>query len=327
MSKSLLLAFAVAVSILGLSFVAPPYVRAGDIDSELADLIDEPSRSDLFELVIAADVKENGPLTTQQVGEFDLRGPFTYPEDADIDRSTGLPREKSIFCVDVSHHQGRDIRFDLFRDQRIRCVYVKASQGIRFKDPLFASNWRSLETLSGQNKVLRGAYHFLSADGDPGKQADNYLRLLAKHGPLRADDLPPVLDLEWDIGVRGGADRWQSDRYSADPDQIIQNALIWLQKVESETGKTPMVYTARAWWREAIGPEAKISAFEHYHLWIADYSRSSAAVELPKVPANADWHLWQFTDRAYLREGFDRPVDSNIYKGTEADFLREFGLD
>ncbi|MER8817758.1 glycoside hydrolase [Mesorhizobium sp. M0142] len=293
-------------------------VCASDIDAELADLINESSRSDL----IAADVAEEGPLSEQDIESFDLRGPFAFPDDAETDRTTGLPRDKSLFCIDVSHHQGGGIDFGSMRKQSIRCVYVKATQGIRYKDPRFAENWSALGNLPDSDKLYRGAYHFLTADDDATTQASNFLRLVQKHGGFKPNDLPPVVDLEWDIGTIGGPDRWR--KYKAG--QIIDKTLKWLSIVEKETGEVPMIYTARAWWREAIGSEDKFEAFSRYRLWIADYSRSSAAVEVPKVPRNADWDLWQFSDRAAITIGFDRGVDANIFRGTEAEFLSNFGL-
>lgn len=41
-----------------------------------------------------------------------------------------------------------------------------------------------------------------------------------------------------------------------------------------------------------------VAAFSRYGLWIADYSKSSRAVEVPTVPNAARWTLWQFTSSA-----------------------------
>jgi len=295
---------------------------ADNIDQELVDLVDEPSRSDLFDLIIAADIIENGPLSADDTAAFDLSGPFSFPEDSVVDRHSGNPREESLFCIDVSHHQGKNVNFAAMQKQNVRCAYVKATQGTRFKDPRFAENWVALSNLPKSPKVYRGAYHFLSADANPETQASNYLRLVGNHGGFKGDDLPPVVDLEWDIGTPGGADRWLKHS----PEKIIQSTISWLKIVEASTGKKPMIYTARSWWRAAIGSEDKIRAFDGYKIWIADYSRSAAALEIPKTPANADWHLWQFTDRARFVDGVDHRVDANIYKGTEADFIKDFEL-
>ena len=198
---------------------------------------------------------------------------------------------------------------------RCNFVYVKSSQGTTLRDGKFPEFWSRLGQLTGNARVHRGAYHFLSSAGSGEDQARTFMKVLTDNAGLQATDMPPVLDLEWDIVRQGAPDRW----IGQDPDLIIRKVLAWLQFVENATYRTPMVYTARAWWRERIGSENKFSQLDRYKVWIADYSRSSQAVEIPKVPNGAEAALWQFTESAKLAGGFIGAIDANVYKYKSPD--------
>jgi lysozyme len=132
--------------------------------------------------------------------------------------------------------------------------------------------------------------------------------------------MPPVVDLEWDIAVKNGPDRWAG----TDPDDIINKTLSWMNYVESKTHRKPVLYTARAWWDERIHDEGKFAKFANYKIWIADYSKSSRGIEVPKVPNKEKAALWQFTESARLSTGFGGGLDANIYKDSEEHFYEDF---
>jgi lysozyme len=283
---------------------------------EWQTLKDEPSRADLFQQFIAP--KNKG----DQERAFELIGPFVFPADTTYDKTKNAPRSTALFGVDVSHYEGASIRFDIMRDQNIRFVYAKATQGVGFKDGQFADYWAALGGLPAEKKVWRGAYHFLSSGDDAVAQADSFVELLNQNGGLQPADLPPVLDLEWDIATKNGPDRWQQH----DPDEIIQMVLAWLDRVRARTQKTPIVYTARSWWHDRGIPEEKFALLKDYKIWIADYSSSSRAVETPGVPNNSPFDLWQFSEAAVLSTGYGGKLDADVYFGDDLKFLNDFQL-
>lgn len=168
-------------------------------------------------------------------------------------------REDAIFGIDVSHHNGDKINWELFARQKVAFVYLKASEGTKFRDPKFRGHWT---TLAQHQKIYRGAYHFLSADDDPEEQANYFL---ATMGKLEADDLPPVVDLEWDVAVRSSR-KWskRDDDYWSNvaPDDILEKLLTWLTVVEKKTGRTPIIYTSRTWWNSAHQRREQVGALK-----------------------------------------------------------------
>jgi lysozyme len=289
-------------------------------DKDWASLSDDSSRSDLFQKIIAADEAERSRNPNPLGQPFNLSGPFTFPQNARFD--DGKPRQNSIFGIDISHYSSSNLDFSVLKQQNIRYVYAKATQGVGYKDGKFATFWSALAALPPGKQVLRGAYHFLSSTGDGTAQAKSFLKYVNLHGGIGAHDMPPVVDLEWDIAHANGPDRWAGQT----PKQIEDTALAWLNYVEQQTHRVPVLYTARSWWRERNIPESDFAKFAHYKVWIADYSSSHRAVEIPAVPANNHWHIWQFSAAAKLSAGYGGGMDANIYKGTEQQFLTDFDV-
>ena len=286
---------------------------------ELASLTDDLSRAELFKLVIAA-AERGAPAPHAVRRSLDQKTPFKFPQNAVEEQ--GKPRTNSIFGIDISHYNGRSFSFDSLKEENIRFVYAKATQGVSYKDDLFGLYWKAMNDLPVEKRVLRGAYHFLSSNADGAAQADTFLSFLEKNGGLKDTDMPPVVDLEWDITQSDRTDRWQSHT----PDEIIDITLAWLKRVEERTGRIPVVYTARTWWRERQIPEESFDKLSHYKVWIADYSRSARATETPPTINRSRWHIWQFSETAELSQGYDGPLDADIYKGTEDQFAADFQI-
>jgi lysozyme len=100
----------------------------------------------------------------------------------------------------------------------------------------------------------------------------------------------------------------------------------WLDRTKELTGRTPMIYTALAWWSDRKIPEADFDQFKEYPIWIADYSKSHKATEMPGIINKRKQTLWQFADDAKLTVGFKEGLDANLFYGTRADFNKAFGL-
>ncbi|WFU50708.1 GH25 family lysozyme [Sinorhizobium terangae] len=292
--------------------------RAGDTSWE--DLKDDVSRQTLFiDEVIPAKLAEekDNPSAPK---DFALPKEFVFPDDAKFDKVEKKARGDVIFGIDVSHWTG-NIKFHNLALQEVDFVYVKATQGTKFKDGMFGKYWADLGKLDGDKKVYRGAYHFLTANDDVVEQANRFVEFLALHGGIGAGDMPPCLDLEWDR-TSTNPDRWAGQ----DAAKIIEKARTWLEIVEQKTKRTPIIYTARSWWKSRKIDEKLLTKLDRYHIWIADYSTSHKAVEKPAIINGKTQKLWQFADDANVTTGYKSGLDANIYYGTRASFEQDFGI-
>ena len=255
------------------------------------DLVEDQSRSQLA----AYEMLRYAPP-----GEKNVRRSFVFPSDAN----------DGLYGIDVSHHNGR-VDWKRISSAGVRFVYIKAGQGATFRDPQFDTNWRG----SSDAGIRRGAYHFLTAGVDGAEQARSYLALVKSSGGLEADDLTPVVDLEWDFEKIGNVkvDRWA--RLSSQ--QIAQIVKAWLDEVNAVTGRRPMIYTAASWWTERMGGSLLLK--EHPH-WIADYRQSSINRGAPVSVKQHPYIAWQFTDIGTL-DGLSVKFDVNRLKGKDLGAL------
>jgi lysozyme len=269
--------------------------------AETRDLVDDYSRGDLMRYAMS--------LTPKAAAVPDR---FVFPTDAQA-------RPEWVFGTDVSHHNGT-IDWAKIRKHHVHFAWVKATQGVDFKDRMFAKTWAELGRIFTDEgtRVHRGAYHFLAAQTDARGQARNFLAIM---GALQPSDLPPTLDVEWDAPP-GSANPGEADRWKGlSSGQIIEKMLIWLEAVEQATGKVPLIYTAASWWEARIGNTDK---FSKYKIWIADYSRKAQLNETPRLPSGHVAPIWQFSERGRVQEGFTTDVDVNVFKGTSDQFVATF---
>jgi lysozyme len=239
---------------------------------------------------------------------------FTFPDDA-------KPRPELLFGVDVSHYDGV-INWSRAREQEIRFAYVKATQGVQSTDNTFARNWADIGKVwdNETTRIYRGAYHFLSAQGDAKAQAEHFL---SKLGAVLPSDLPPSVDVEWDAPPGStdldAADRWRSLSAA----EIVAKVQTWLDVVQRSTGKSPVIYTQPGWWHNRVGTTDKLAK---YQIWVADYTTKSQLSEVPqKVPGYVT-HIWQFSEHGRAKEGFPTKIDVSIFRGTQGEFLTAFSL-
>lgn len=208
---------------------------------------------------------------------------------------------------DVSHHNGLLDWQAIFRAE-VRFAFVKATDGAFNNDNTFVRNWQGA-TAAG---LLVGAYHFFRPLHDPVQQADFFLQTLGNR-----QGLPPVVDLEWSPRPRQRiTDEWTLSR-NGQPlvslrkrlDIIVQ----FLQRVESQTGRKPIIYTATSWWNPTLN-NAKSSqgvSFGDYPLWIAYYPKRRP-LQMP-----AAWN--SFLIHQYSGSGNiagHQPIDRNLFEGT-----------
>ncbi|VWD46805.1 Lysozyme M1 [Burkholderia contaminans] len=302
-------------------------------------LTNDASRAELFALMTA--FLKGAATTHEERQQYAFPSAFVFPDDALWKNSTAQtdPRVDQVFGVDLSHHNAESCRcqinWALLSQQQVRFAYLKATQGVTGTDGFYLKYRTAARNLPAEHKIYVGAYHFLSADGSGEAQAAHFLKLVGEQ--LSEDDLPPTVDLEWDVRIGKdhkvikGKDGRPYDFWTPlSGDEILRRVSAWLSLVRDKTGRRPFVYTNKVWWEQRIGSEEKIAALAGYGVWIADYSKSGRATEKPSVPNSAEWTLWQFGTNGTFKNGGvgqGRTVDTNVFNGSIDDFRRAAGID
>lgn len=177
-------------------------------------------------------------------------------------------------------------------------AFTKATEGSNYVADSFRRNWDAIKAVG----LARGAYHFYRTKHDPQAQAELFLRTVK----LEPDDLPPVLDIESTDGMPAST--------------IISGITHWLNVVEKQTGRRPIIYTYPSFWDRIGNPKL----FSDYPLWIAHYDTNT-----PWVPGGWDgWTFWQYTDRGSV-SGIGGGVDINWFnvcrqggKGSHVEYIQ-----
>ena len=202
------------------------------------------------------------------------------------------PDSFEIRGIDISHYQ-RNIDWEKLRnanvkDQPLRFVFIKATEGVSIIDENFNENFYQAR----QNGIIRGAYHFFTPDADPQAQARFFLRQVH----LEPGDLPPILDVE------------KSGRLG--PQQLQHAVLTWLNEVEKHYGVRPIIYTGYKFRINYLTD----SVFNDYPYWIAHYY-------VDHLEYKGKWDFWQYTDVGRV-EGIDGFVDCNLFNGDLEQMMR-----
>jgi lysozyme len=192
-------------------------------------------------------------------------------------------REGKARGLDISHNMSaKSLDWPKLKSEGISFVFVKASQGTQFRDPLFVDHWRA----AGEAGVLRGAYHILSGGG-AAAQAESFLQV------IKGDrgELPPVVDFE---------------RNPAGNTATVEDVLEFSRIIHERTGCTPILYTGPGMVGDAGDALAQLA---NLPLWWAQYS------PVPRVPH--PWQkftFWQAGDRLSINGG--PATDFEVYDGT-----------
>lgn len=193
------------------------------------------------------------------------------------------PLEEGFYShgIDVSHYQA-EIDWDSVlesNDSVLSFVFCKATEGTTIVDQRWKSNLRNLR----KRKIPVGAYHFFKPKISASLQAKHFLN---QYTP-KEDDLPPVLDVEEEGSTK---------------QELIENVKTWLNKVESYTGRRPIIYTNYNMYIEFFQ-----SGFNEYKFWIANYSYN-----IDRVKDNRIFY-WQYSDKGKI-PGIKGFVDLNMSK-------------
>lgn len=210
------------------------------------------------------------------------------------------PEKYPVRGVDVSHYQGA-IDWQVLSAQSIQFAYIKATEGSSLVDEYFAQNWQDAH----RTALYVGAYHFFSFDSPGQSQAENFIRTV----PETDNALPPVIDLEY-----------YGDKASDPPerDGVRRELDALIRALKEQYGKTPVIYTTYTCYREYLKGD-----MPDCPIWY----RSVYAPPL----VGSDWVFWQYRCDAQL-PGYagnhweQKNIDLNVYRGSYAEFLEEFGL-
>jgi GH25 family lysozyme M1 (1,4-beta-N-acetylmuramidase) len=196
--------------------------------------------------------------------------------------------------IDVSVYQGT-INWAAVKAAGVEYALIRVSDG-SFVDTKFDTNWAG----SRAAHVIHGAYQFLRPDQDPIAQADY---LLSKIGTMKADDLPPVVDVEVTDGLG--------------PAAVASSVKKWVDHVKAKIGRAPIIYTGYYFWRDSVGGANDTTS----PLWHAQYTTAAC-------PTIADpwtkWAMWQYTSSGSI-SGISGNVDVDRWNGNLASLQAFLG--
>ena len=201
---------------------------------------------------------------------------------------SGLPQAPStiqphVLGLDISRHQGA-INWSQLRSQNLKFVFIKATEGGDYRDPLFLRNWHQAK----RHGLLVGAYHFFTFCRSAEAQAKNFIRTV----PKQAGTLAPVVDIEF---IGNCTKRPKQDRFD-------KELTTFIQRVETHYQIPVIIYTGNQ-----LFSHYRLSRFNRRIFWLRNYETA------PKATVN--WKFWQYTNKAKIR-GIKTRVDINIFKGS-----------
>ncbi|MBK5073636.1 glycoside hydrolase family 25 protein [Budviciaceae bacterium CWB-B4] len=197
--------------------------------------------------------------------------------------------EYPVQGIDVSHHQN-EINWQQLDKERVRFIFIKATEGGDFKDKSFTINWQKARD---QGFVV-GAYHFFTFCKPGEKQAQNFIETV----PKVVNMLPPVIDLEY-----GG-----NCQLTMDKSQVLAEITILIERLEAFYQKKPVLYVTQEFFDDFLEGQ-----FEQNPLWIRNIYRT------PALKGQRPWLFWQFANRGLL-DGIDTVVDLNAFNGSKEEF-------
>ena len=211
-----------------------------------------------------------------------------------------------ITGLDTSHWEDdvnptMSINWQMAKDNGIKFVILKATEGVAIKDSVFIQGKNNLNGL-----LPRGSYHFYRSSATVAQQAKYYFDYSGKL------ELPPVLDLE--------------DYYQELPTgkALVIIAVNMLKAIDDQFGQEAILYTSPNIIKNYIGSYITSELLSR-KLWIAHYG-----INTPAISPFSHWTFWQYSESQMASTyGIvkSNTVDINYYNGTEMDFYTEFNID
>lgn len=200
---------------------------------------------------------------------------------------TAAPFHKrdGVLGLDVSNYD-LDVDWNGAYAGGMRFVYIKATEGTTFLDPLFSTHYEGA-TSAG---LLRGGYHYADGTGDGSEEAEFFL----SNGGGWSDDgitLPGLLDLEGDCKDVDWIQTFSDTYYNA-------------------TGRYPTLYSSPGWWQDCTGDS---DAFSNTNALTMACWNSDECTPQGSWPYAA---FWQYSDSN------DYAGDSDSWDGSLEDLQK-----
>jgi lysozyme len=167
--------------------------------------------------------------------------------------------------IDLSHHNGT-VDLQAAKGAGILGVIHKATQGLTFQDPTYATNRQK----AGDAGLLWGAYHFgTGADGV--SEAEFFLNFVQ---PAPTD----LLVLDFEPNTQG-------------PTMTLDEARAFVTHIHEVTGRWPGIYSGSLI-KQLLGTSSD-PVLANCWFWLSQYGPTAV------VPVNwPSWTMWQYTDGA-----------------------------
>ena len=197
-----------------------------------------------------------------------------------------VDKNNSTIGVDISSYQA-NVDMEKLKEQNIRFVYIKATEGSTLQDDKFAVNWANAEKAG----LPSGAYHFFSFDSPGSTQAENFIKTV---GDDLKGRLLPTVDVEY-----------YGDKELNPPEKtdVVRELKEYLEMIEQEYGVKPVIYTGADPYEKYLRGE-----FDEYKKWMSSlYTPLSWNYK-------GDWYLWQYLNRGELEgySGGEQYIDLNV---------------
>ncbi len=211
------------------------------------------------------------------------------------------------YGIDVSHHNGK-VAWPKVATTRA-FAWVKASEGVGYQDPKFASNAAGA-TAAG---VPWGPYHYARPDSetrrgkavlqDAAREALHFASVVRGTGWT----LPPVLDFEHAKPRPSAAGLSRA--------QTLAWLLKWAEVATRELGRRPVLYTTYSYLVSTVGAGAVPKLRKAFAgLWQARYPggpSNPAQKTKPRPVPGWPWAVWQYTSKG-TTPGVSGRVDLNV---------------
>ncbi len=203
--------------------------------------------------------------------------------------------------IDVSRWQ-REIDWREVKRSGVKFAFIKATE-FPDKTTSLLVDQQLEKNIKGaiENSIYWGAYHYFRTHIDPVVQAKIFCGTV---GPFIS--LPPVIELEF-ARTRG--------------ERLNYKVKLFLDEVESITGRRPIIYTSSGFWRSYMCYEKQAHAdwAREYPLWAAQYTSLWPTALYPW----AGWDFWQYSDKGRI-PGIETGVGMNWFNGSENDLVQRF---
>jgi lysozyme len=194
--------------------------------------------------------------------------------------------------IDISRHQGVINWKKVGELKKVDFVYVKATEGRDYVDPLFRKNREAAK----KNGIKTGAYHFYSLHRPGVLQADHFLRIV----PPGSNDLLPAVDLEFEL----------KGKRPPEKKRFRQELAAFDKKIRAAYGHSPVYYLNDDFYRYYFTGQTVNNP-----LWIRGIFHK------PGIMKENGWMFWQYSDFGRV-EGIGVRVDLNVFNGNRRAFER-----